>query len=135
MQELKGWATSCLVYSTLNSALDTMWVRQIISNLLSQYNIKVTIWILNRWIPDSLGVRYSNGKVMWLGRPFGYRIFWTINKLFSVRFSDHLSNTGPLNNWTQIYHLNTRLVQYSDGYVYLKILRRQTIFLQVILSL
>ena len=26
------------------------------------------------------------------------------------------TKTGPLDNWTQIYHLNTRLVRYSDGY-------------------
>ena len=25
-------------------------------------------------------------------------------------------NTGPFDNHTQIYHLNTRLVWYSDGY-------------------
>ena len=36
---------------------------------------------------------------------------------FSVQFPDHHSNTGPFNNWTQIYHLNTRPVQYSDGSV------------------
>ena len=35
---------------------------------------------------------------------------------FSVRFSDHLSNTGPFDNWTQIIHSNTRLVWSSDGY-------------------
>ena len=26
----------------------------------------VTTWIPNTWIPDTMGVRYSNGKVMWL---------------------------------------------------------------------
>ena len=61
-----------------------------------------------------MGVHYSNVKVMWLGRPFKYRTFWTINRLFSVRFFDHHSNTGPFNNRTQIYHLNTRQVWYSD---------------------
>ena len=35
---------------------------------------------------------------------------------FSVQFSDQHSNTGPFDNQTQIYHLNARLVQYSDGY-------------------
>ena len=35
---------------------------------------------------------------------------------FSVRFSDHHLNTKPFDNQTQIYHLNTKLVQYSDGY-------------------
>ena len=64
----------------------------------------------------SMGVRYSNGKVMWLGGPFEYRTFCTINRLFSVQFSDHHLNTGPFDNQTQIYHSNIRLVQYSDGY-------------------
>ena len=68
------------------------------------------------WIQDSMGVWYSNGKVTWLGGPFKYRTFWTINTLFSVRFSDHLLNTRPFENRTQIYHSNTRLVWYSDGY-------------------
>ena len=35
---------------------------------------------------------------------------------FSVRFSDHHSNTRPFDNQTQIYHLNIRLVWYLDGY-------------------
>ena len=76
----------------------------------------VTIWILNTWIPDSMGVWYSKGKVTWLGEAFKYRTFWTINRLFSVRFSDHYSNTRLFDNRTQIYHLNTRLVRYSDVY-------------------
>ena len=33
----------------------------------------------------------------------------------SVRFSDHNWNIGPFDNRTQIYYLNTRLVQYSDS--------------------
>ena len=76
----------------------------------------VTIWILNTWIPDSMGVQYSNGKVTWLGRPFKYQTIWTINSLFSIQFSDNHLNTGPFDNRTQIYHLNTRLVWHSDGY-------------------
>ena len=35
---------------------------------------------------------------------------------FSVRFSDHHLNTGPFDNPTQIYHLNTTLVGHPDGY-------------------
>ena len=31
---------------------------------------------------------------------------------FTVRFSDHHLNTKPIDNGTQIYHPNTRLVQY-----------------------
>ena len=63
-----------------------------------------------------LGVRYSNGKVVWLGRPFESWTFRTINRPFSVRFSDHNSKTGPFDNQTKIYHLNTRPVRYSDCY-------------------
>ena len=68
-------------------------------------------------IPDSIGVWYSNSLVMWLGWPFEYWKFWTINRLFSVQFSDHHLYTGQFDNWTQIYHLNTALVLvwYSDG--------------------
>ena len=46
------------------------------------------------WIPESMGVWFLNGS-QWLGGPFEY---WTIC------------------NRTQIYHVNTRCVQYSDGY-------------------
>ena len=35
---------------------------------------------------------------------------------FSVWLSDHLSETGPFNHQTQIYHFNSGLVWYSDGY-------------------
>ena len=31
-------------------------------------------------------------------------------------------NTGPFANWTTFYHLNTRLVQYLDGYCIWKLL-------------
>ena len=34
---------------------------------------------------------------------------------------DHYLNTGPFDNQTQIYHLNTRLVQYSDPHVLTKV--------------
>ena len=84
--------------------------------------------ITNTWIPDSMGVRYSNGN-KWLGGPFKYRTFWTINRLFSVRFSDHHLNTWPFDNRTQMYHLNTRLVQYSDGYcIYFMVILMQIYF-------
>ena len=56
------------------------------------------------WIPDNMGVRYSTEKVMWLSRPFEYQ---TIKRLYSVRFSDHHSNTGPFDNRTYIYLSNT----------------------------
>ena len=35
---------------------------------------------------------------------------------FSDRFSNHHQNTEPFDNRTQIYHLNTKLVWYSDAY-------------------
>ena len=69
------------------------------------------------WIPDSMVVQYSNCKVTWLGQPFEYHTFWTTNRLFSVRFSNHHLNTGPFDNRKHLYHWNTRLVWwYSDGY-------------------
>ena len=108
----QSWPTNQLEWpSTLTWPLSTTnWFSKV------QRVTTVTIWIPNTRIPDSMGVRYSNGKVTWLGGPFKYQTFWTINRLFSVRFSDHHLNTGPFDNWTLIYHLNTRLVSYSDGY-------------------
>ena len=82
-----------------------------------EYNTStVIIWIPDTWIPNSMGVLYSNGKLKSLSGPFEYQTFWTINKLFSFRFSDHHLNSSPFYNQTQINHSNTRLVQYSDGY-------------------
>ena len=49
------------------------------------------------WIPDSLGVRYSNGKITWLGRPPENWTFWTINRHYqsgfqiTIRIPDHLT--------------------------------------------
>ena len=51
---------------------------------------------------------------MWLGGIFKYRTVWT--QPFSVWFLDHHLNTGPFDNQTQIYLLNTCLVQYSNGF-------------------
>ena len=62
--------------------------------------------------------RTPEHRTVWVSG-FKYRTFWTLNRLFSVRFSDHHLNTGPFDNQTQIYHLNTRLVRYSDGYCFL----------------
>ena len=50
-----------------------------------------------------------------------WQTIWVLDILdhkpdFFVRFSDHHWSTGPFDNRTQIYHLNTRLVRYSDGY-------------------
>ena len=42
---------------------------------MQNYINTLTIWIPNTWIPDSMGVRYSNGQVMWLGRPFEHHFF------------------------------------------------------------
>ena len=68
------------------------------------------------WIPDSMGVWYLNGKVTWLGIPFDYRNILDHKQAFSVWFSDQHLSTGPFDYRTQIYHLNTRLALYSDGY-------------------
>ena len=36
------------------------------------------------WIPDHMGVQYSNGKVTWLSQPFEFQTCWTINRLFQT---------------------------------------------------
>ena len=57
------------------------------------------------WILDSMGVRYSNGKVTWLGGRFEYQTFWTINRLFQSGFqttiwiSDHLATGQKSTIW------------------------------------
>ena len=66
------------------------------------------------WILDSMGVQYSNDKVQWLGRQISDVL--DHKQAFSVWFSDHHLITGPFDNRTKIYHSNTRLVQFSDGY-------------------
>ena len=52
---------------------------------------------------------------------FGHLVFYLFGPLDSVYctslFSDYHLNTGPFDNRAQINHSNTRLVQYSDGYV------------------
>ena len=101
-----------LVLVTINLT-NKLWI---FPNKNGFHDITVTIWIPNTSKLDSMGVRYSNGKVTWLVEPFEYQTFWKINRPFSVHFSDHHFNDGLFDNWTQIYHLNTRLVQYSDGY-------------------
>ena len=87
----------------------------------------VTILIPDVRIPDSseyqtLSVQYSNGKVAWLGGPFKYWAFWTINRLFSVRFPDHHSNTGHkstiwIPDWfgIQMVTLLTIWIPYTSG--------------------
>ena len=68
----------------------------------------VTIWIPSTRIPDSMGVRNSNGQVTWLGRPLEYQTFWTINRLFQSGFQTTfwipnqltLDTNLPLKYWT-----------------------------------
>ena len=74
-------------------------------------NHPVTLWIPNTLIPasseyqNSMGVRYSNGKVTWLGGPFEYRTFRTINRLFQSGFQttiwipDHLTTRHKSTIW------------------------------------
>ena len=65
----------------------------------------VLIWIpceyLNTeftWIPYSSEYR-TQYRTVWVS---GYQTFWTLNRLFSVWFSDHHSNNGPFDNRTEI---------------------------------
>ena len=103
-----------------------MWAKNIkIVRCHTKYSNHLNTDNLNNWfiwIPDSMNVRYSNGKVTWLGRPFEYRTFWTINRpyksgfLTNIWIPDHLTTRLKSTQSTQIYYLNTRLVRYSDGY-------------------
>ena len=68
------------------------------------------------WIPDSMGVRYSNGSHM------TWQTIWILdildhNQALSVWFSDHHLNIELFDNQTQNYHLNTQLVWYSDPHL------------------
>ena len=99
------------VHFKLGWALKIQWGSEYINHLNTEHLNTRCIWIL-----DSMGDRYSNGKVKWLGGPFKYRTLGTINRLFSVWFSDHHSNTGPFDYQAQIYHFCTRLVRHSEGY-------------------
>ena len=78
-------------YTFTTTQIQTITVKKLFRNIeiRTNYNTNtntVTIWIPDTWIPNSMGVRYSSGKVMWLGRPVEYQTFWTINRLFSFRF-------------------------------------------------
>ena len=81
----------------------------------------VTIWIPNTWLSDSseYWTEWLSGFQMVkshdLADHLNTRHFGPWTDFLSL-FSDHHSNTGPFDNQTQIYHLNTRLVWYSDGY-------------------
>ena len=72
---------------------------------------------MNTWIPDS-----SEYRTVWVSGihmvscDLADHLNTGHKQAFSVRFSDHHWNSGPFDNQTQIYHLNTRLVRYSDGY-------------------
>ena len=77
------------------------------------------------WILGSMGVRYSNGKVRWLGGPFKYQTFWTINRLIwssfqtTILLPDHFTNlpfeyqTSLVLRWL-LYHLNTPNIRTYD---------------------
>ena len=56
------------------------------------------------WIPESMGVMYSN-EDQWITDSLDHK------QVFSVGFLDHLLNSGPFENQTQIYHLNIGLVR------------------------
>ena len=52
---------------------------------------------------------------MGLGGPLEYCTFWTITAFFSPVFRPPFESRA-IDTWTQIYHSNTRLVRYLDGY-------------------
>ena len=109
-----AWVRVCKierVHFKLGWALKIQWGSEYSNHLNTEHLNTRCIWKLN-----SMGDRYSNGKVKWLGGPFKYRTLGTINRLFSVWFSDHHSNTGPFDYQAQIYHFCTRLVRHSEGY-------------------
>ena len=79
--------------------------------------VTVTMRLPDTWITNSIGVRYSNGKVTWrdLADHLNTWCFGPKTDFFSL-VSNHHMNTRPSNNRTQIYYSNNRLVRYSVGY-------------------
>ena len=58
-------------------------------------------------------IKTMRGKVKWNIPKQG---FFKSSFQATIQIPDHHSNTRPFDNQTQIYHLNTWLVRYSDGY-------------------
>ena len=85
---LNGLLYDCLTFQSWAPILIVAWMPSF--QMTTGFNLKKIICTVTIWIPDSIGVWYSNGDH---------------KQAFSVRFSDH-----------QIYHLYTSLVLYSDCY-------------------
>ena len=101
---------------SVNRLLWSIWITDYSNHRNTEHLHPFFIRIL-----DSMDIWYSNGKVTWHGGPSEHWTIWTINRLFSFRFSDYHTNIRPFENRTQIYHLNTRsdiqmatVVHYSD---------------------
>ena len=47
---------------------------------------------------------------------FDYQTFYHLNSELLVRYSRHGLNNGPFDEQIVLYHLNTKLVRYSDPY-------------------
>ena len=112
VQRCLKWSYSTFKHPPFKSLLHSMCVYSVILSRVDYSNRLNTGFI---WIPSSMGVQYLNGKVHDLADHSNTGRFgpWTG---FSVRFSDHRSNTGPFDNQTQTYHSNNGLIWYSDGY-------------------
>ena len=100
--------TKMLAFQMANWITDYLNSRQL-SSFHHLNSLLVPFWIT--WLLNGIGVLYSNGIVTWLGCPFQYWTFWTINRLLQSSFQniiwipDHLTT----------YHLNTGQ-RHSDGY-------------------
>ena len=84
----------------MNISWDQFVNRQLFINItVYLYHVQYS-GTVNIWIPDSMGVWYSNGEVTWIGRPFKYHTFWTTKRLFSLVFRPPFEyQTGLVFRW------------------------------------
>ena len=107
-------------YTFTPTQIQTITVKKLFRNIeiRTNYNTNtntVTIRIPDTWIPNSMGVQYSNGShVTW--QTFRILDISDHKQVFLFRLSNNHLSASPFYNQTQINHSNTRLVQYSDGY-------------------
>ena len=90
-----GLLYDCLTFQSWAPILIVAWMPSL--QMATGFDSTKIICTVTIWIPDSIGVWYSNEDH---------------KQAFPVRF---YQNTRPFDNRTQIYHFNTRLVLYSDG--------------------
>ena len=84
--------------------------------IFGQKNLQVKIWSgfkysnhLNTgfiWKPDSMGFKYSNSKVTWLGRPFHY---------LTISLPDHLTTGHKSNIQIQFSQIQKMINQSFQG--------------------